>query len=46
METVGGFFNAISGGGGVTIRIQTTPTPEQQQSMGKAIAKIDHYPNW
>lgn len=42
---VGGFFNAISGAGGVKIQIRSTPTPEQRQSP-HAIAKIDHYPNW
>eukprot|EP00536_Pseudo-nitzschia_multiseries_P016654 jgi/Psemu1/328301/estExt_fgenesh1_pg.C_11880003 len=42
---VGGFFNAISGAGGVKIQIRTTPTPEQQQNP-QAIASIDHYPNW
>jgi hypothetical protein len=41
----GGFFNAISGAGGVKIQIRSTPTPEQRQSP-HAIAKIDHYPNW
>jgi len=42
---VGGFFNAISGAGGVKIHIRTTPTPEQQQNP-QAITPIDHYPNW
>lgn len=41
---VGGFFNAISGAGGVKIDIRTTLTPQQKQSG--AIAPIDHYPNW
>jgi len=42
---VGGFFNAISGAGGVKIHIRSSPTPEQKQTPG-AIAQIDHYPNW
>lgn len=42
---VGGFFNAISGAGGVKIHIRTTPTPEQKQSP-QAVVPIDHYPNW
>lgn len=42
---VGGFFNAISGAGGVKIHIRCTPTPEQRQAPG-GIAQIDHYPNW
>jgi vacuolar protein sorting-associated protein 26 len=42
---VGGFFNAISGAGGVKINIRSIPTPEQKQTPN-AIAQIDHYPNW
>jgi len=42
---VGGFFNAISGAGGVKIDIRTIPTPQQKQSP-QAIAPLDHYPNW
>mmetsp|Transcript_18303 Transcript_18303/g.42138 ORF Transcript_18303/g.42138 Transcript_18303/m.42138 type:complete len:376 (-) Transcript_18303:2150-3277(-) len=41
---VGGFFNAISGAGGVKIHIRSTPTQEQLQSQ--AVVPIDHYPNW
>mmetsp|Transcript_26091 Transcript_26091/g.54655 ORF Transcript_26091/g.54655 Transcript_26091/m.54655 type:complete len:383 (+) Transcript_26091:117-1265(+) len=42
---VGGFFNAISGAGGVKIHIRTTPTPQQKQSPQAAV-QLDHYPNW
>mmetsp|Transcript_21941 Transcript_21941/g.54304 ORF Transcript_21941/g.54304 Transcript_21941/m.54304 type:complete len:373 (-) Transcript_21941:1939-3057(-) len=42
---VGGFFNAISGAGGVKIHIRSTPTSEQRQTPN-AIARMDHYPSW
>lgn len=41
----GGFFNAITGAGGVKIDIRYTPTDQQKQSSG-AIVPIDHYPTW
>lgn len=41
----GGFFNAITGSGGVKIDIRTMPTPQQLQTPG-AIVPMDHYPSW
>ncbi|MGK3734785.1 MAG: vacuolar protein sorting-associated protein 26 [Bacillariaceae sp.] len=41
----GGFFNAITGAGGVKVDIRFTPTDQQKQSTG-AIVPIDHYPTW
>lgn len=42
---VGGFFNAITGAGGVKIDIRLTPT-DQQKQLPNAIVPMDHYPTW